>query len=158
MHPHLELGNLFGHVAAMMHRQADQMLQERLGIGMSQYAVLTKLEKQSQITQRMLADSLGQTEASISRQVSLLTQKGLVVSQIDPTERRQRLATLTNKGAKITVAASEVLSRFYEQFFAALGEKKQAQQEIFLDLLHEQSCVPGKRLSCNHSERDRVSE
>ena len=149
MQSRADTGNLFGHVASMLHRQADQMLQERLGIGMSQFAVLSNLEQRPLTKQRTLADMLGQSEASVSRQITLLKQKNLLSTTVDPEERRRHLASLTTKGAKITLAAHDVLDHFYEQLLGTLNNREQTQLQSLLLALHEQSCAPGKRLGCD---------
>lgn len=143
------IGGAFGHLASMLHRQTDQILQERLGIGMSQCNILFNLEQHPQTTQRMLASMLGQTEASVSRQIALLRQKGLLSSSIDPEERRRHLATLTLKGAKVTFAAREVLDQFYGQLFGNLPAREQSQLQSLLATLHEHTCAPGKRQACD---------
>lgn len=143
------IGEIFTHVASISHRQADQVLQERLGVGMSQFVILSNLEKWPQSKQRALANRLGQTEASVSRQVSLLKQKGLVSTHIDPAERRHRLVTLTVKGLKVAIAAKEALEQFYVQIFSVLEAKKRVQLETLLVQLHDQTCTPGKRLACD---------
>ena len=143
------MGSILGHVASMLHRQSDQILQERLGIGMSQLNILTSLEQRPRIKQRALAAMLGQTEASISRQITILKQKGLLTSHIDPAERRQHLASLTSKGVKITLAAREVLEHFYQELFEGLHAREQVQFQAIIVKLHEQACAPGKRLACD---------
>lgn len=144
------IGSIFGHVASMVHRQSDQILQERLGIGMSQFNILSNLAERPQTKQRVLANMLGQTEASVSRQVALLKQKGLLASYVDPAERRQHLAVLTVKGAKVTLAAREVLEQFYDQLFSSgFSGREQAQLHALLTTLHEQACAPDKRLACD---------
>jgi DNA-binding MarR family transcriptional regulator len=143
------IGSIFGHVASMLHRQSDQMLQERLGIGMSQFNIMSTIEQRPQTKQRALAHMLGQTEASVSRQITLLKQKSLLTTHVDPAERRQHLAVLTVKGVKLTLAAREVLEQFYEQLLGGLSGREQEQLHSLLTKLHEQTCAPDKRLACD---------
>lgn len=150
------IGSQLGHVAAMLHRQTDQILQERLGLGLSQFNIMSALLDRSQVKQRTLAASLGQTEASISRQIALLKEKGLLVSHIDPGERRRHLAVLTPKGAKITLAAQEVLEDFYRQLLSSLSDRDQTQFYSLLASLHEQTCSGGKHLACNQLDDAKI--
>ena len=142
-------GYLLEHVSSILHRQSDQILQERLGIGLSQLKILDLLTVWPQTKQRSLANFLGQTEASVSRQIKLLRQKGLLISRVDPIERRQHLAVLTQKGIKITVAAREVLEEFHTTLFAQLNNRDQEQLHKLLTALHEHACAPGNRLACD---------
>lgn len=143
------IGYLLEHVADVLHRQSDQVLQERLGIGLSQYKILVMLLEQPGVEQRRLADSLGQTEASISRQVKLLQDKGMVTTHIDPEERRKHLATPTVKGVKLAEAAGDVLTQFQAPVLAGLNEKQQRLLLQMLHTVHEQTCAPGKRMACD---------
>ena len=85
------LDYLVQHVASTMHRQSDQVLSERLGIGMSQFKILRILQQQLGIQQRVLADRLGQTEAGVSRQIKLLVGKDLLLVEVNPESRREHL-------------------------------------------------------------------
>lgn len=152
MQPNTSTGYLLEHVSSMLHRQSDQVLQERLGIGLSQLKILEALESHPQTKQRSLADFLGQTEASVSRQIKLLQQKMLLVSRVDPEERRRHLAALTPKGVKITLAAREVLQQFHDDMLAKLNNREQGQLHTLLVSLHEYSCAPDKRLACDRPD------
>src|ERR1700752_4342498 len=105
MGPTNNLSYLIRHVSAVISKQSDQVLQEQLGIGLSQFKILMVLEWNPRVQQRTIADSLGQTEASISRQVKLLIGKGLLVSRADPRNRRKHITTPTPLGMQITEAA-----------------------------------------------------
>jgi DNA-binding MarR family transcriptional regulator len=133
----------------MLHRQSDQALQERLGIGVSQFKILMLLEQNPNVEQRRIADSLGQTEASISRQVKLLHEKGMLVTRINPQERRKHMTAPTPKGIKITEAAREVLARYHDPLLGQLSSKEQEQLHRALTLLHESVCAPGKPIACD---------
>ncbi|HXR49776.1 MAG TPA: winged helix-turn-helix domain-containing protein [Verrucomicrobiae bacterium] len=62
-----DLMQLLDHVAATVAKQSDQVLQEQLGIGLSQFKILQVLQAEPRTPQREIARSLAQTEASISR-------------------------------------------------------------------------------------------
>src|SRR5882762_5560619 len=104
-----KLSYLLQHLAAVMGRQSEQILQEQLGIGLSQFKILMVLEWNPRVQQRTIADSLGQTEASISRQVKLLKTKGLLVTRQDPQNRRKHITMPTTLGMQITEAASNIM-------------------------------------------------
>ncbi|MGH7158076.1 MAG: MarR family winged helix-turn-helix transcriptional regulator [Candidatus Saccharimonadales bacterium] len=148
------IGALFGHVASILRRQADQVLQEQLGIGLSQLAILAALEKQPKTSQRKLSAILGQTEASISRQTVLLSAKGFISVQTDPAERRRHLVHALPKGSKVARAAAELLQQFYASVFGSLQARGQDQLRDFLATLHQQTCASGNRLSCDLAIRD----
>ena len=149
----MAIPHLLQHIAAMMMRQSDQVLQERLGIGMSQLRILTILEQEPNAQQRKLADHLGQTEASISRQIKLMVERGYLTVGINPKSRREHLSVLTTKGLKITQAAQEVLGGYNQPLAEMLGDKRQKALQEMLTQIHDYTCVPGKPFACDHSRK-----
>ena len=114
-------------VAADVHKHVDQMLLERLGIVVSQLRILHTIQNLEQSGQRAVGQALGQTEASISRQIKLLAQKGLVQTHTNPKNQRQRLVSITVKGARLVEAADGDLDRGMQQVLRPLMPKQQKQ-------------------------------
>lgn len=119
------LANQFHQLVALLSRESDQILQEQFGIGLSQYKILTVVQAHSEIQQKAIAQRLGQTEASISRQITLLQQQNMILSFKNPDNQREHLAGLTMKGARVIAAADKVLTGYHETFFSGLSEKQQ---------------------------------
>lgn len=151
MDPVITIGYLLQHTASILMRQSDQVLQERLGIGMSQLRLLMMLQKAPNVQQRKLAECLGQTEASVSRQIKLLREKGMLTVRINPKSRREHLTVPTTRGLKLTEAALEVLSQYHTPMIELLNPKQREQLTAMLAVLHEHTCVPGKPFACDHS-------
>lgn len=119
-------------LSALLSRESDQILQERLGIGLSQYKILASVADNPRLQQRAIAVELGQTEASVSRQVKLLLAKGMITSRKNPTNRREHLTELTPKGERVCEAAAQSLANYHRAFTAHLSPR---QQEVLLGLL-----------------------
>jgi len=150
MGPTNNLAYLVQHLSAVLNKQTDQLLQEQLGIGLSQFRILMVLEWNPKIQQKAIADSLGQTEASVSRQIRVLETKGLVISKRDPQNRRKHLTAPTTLGMQITEAASNILRRSFGPEFASLGDDQLIQLINGLQRLHHIICRPGKLGACDH--------
>lgn len=131
---------LLEHIASVLAKQSDQVLQEQLGIGLSQFKILRTLQTEPRTTQREIAGTLSQTEASISRQVKLMLSDGLLQSLRNPKDRREHLTVVTPKGERLTEAASVALERYHHPAFAALSEKQYEQFAGGLERLHAQLC------------------
>ena len=144
------LSYLLAHTATILYRQTDQALQERLGIGMSQFKILMLLIDQPKVQQRYLAESLGQTEASISRQIKLLCQRGMLVAATNPANRRQRVASPTPKGVKVARAAQEVVDEYHDPTFSQITDKQQRQLLEMLRAMHATVCQAGKPYACEY--------
>lgn len=150
MGPVNNLNYLVQHLAAIIAKQSEQILQEQLGIGLSQYKILMVLEWNPRVQQRSIADSLGQTEASISRQIKILINKNLLVSRRDPGNRRKHLTAPTPLGMQLTEAASDILRRNFTPEFARMGDDQLMQLIAGLQRLHANVCRPGKPSACDH--------
>lgn len=152
MSPKVAVPYLVQHIGETLDRQLDQVLQEQLGIGMSQYKILSLLVSGAEKGQRMLAKHLGQTEAGVSRQVALLLRFGMVSAHVNPQNKRQNLVTITPKGLKVAEAAKYAADHYLETLWPTMADKQQKQLQDALIVLHAWSCQPSKLTSCDHPQ------
>ncbi|HEX8762410.1 MAG TPA: MarR family winged helix-turn-helix transcriptional regulator [Candidatus Saccharimonadales bacterium] len=152
MDPNDNLSYLLYHTANIMYRQCDQVLQERLGIGMSQFKILMILQQHASIQQRVLADCLGQTEASVSRQIKIMVDKGMLVVKVNPESRREHVTQPTTKGIKVATAAQEILREYNAPALEQLKGKQREQFAEMLRLVHGFYCSSGKPFAINHQQ------
>ncbi len=145
-----EVEHLIQHLANTINRQVDQAMQEKIGIGLAQYKILRHLEQQPTIRQYQVAQALSQTEASVSRQIKLLTNRGLLTSQINPGNRREHINVLTVRGQKMTQAAGEVMGQYTKLLLTDVPDKQQKQLMATLTVLHEHVCRKGGTV-CTHA-------
>lgn len=143
-----DMGYLLQHLAFTLARQNDQVLQERLGIGFSQFKILMVLSEYPYVQQRDIAETLGQTEASISRQIKLMHEMGLLQTQIRPENRRRHLTILTTKGIRFTDEAVKILNAFQSPILERLSPKQQEVLSEALTIMHACVCEPGKMYAC----------
>jgi DNA-binding MarR family transcriptional regulator len=114
-------------LAALLYKSSDRLLQEKFKIGMSQFKILGAVQDNQRLLQRQIASTLNQTEASISRQVKLLHSKQLLVTRLNPKDRRQHITTLTPAGQRLIINALEILETFQAQFIAGLPKNQQTE-------------------------------
>jgi DNA-binding MarR family transcriptional regulator len=146
MKPTNNIGYLLQRLAFCLARQSDQVLQEQLGIGLSQFKILMILGWRPNILQKKIADTLGQTEASISRQIKVLLKNGYLEVTISPSNRREHITKLTNKGVRITEKALQILNQYHAPMFDKLTERQQAQLLETLNVMYEHACGGDKYL------------
>lgn len=120
-----DIGPLLHRVSTELDQVSDQVLQERLGIGLSQYRILLALQERDGISQNQIADNLHQTEASISRQVKLLKNKRLIDIKVNPGNRRERRVFLSDKGSQTTIDATETLNDYHAPLFGKMSHQEQ---------------------------------
>lgn len=131
------LGFTLHHLSFMLDRQSDLFLQERYGIGFSQFKILMSLMRHTNVQQRDIAEYLGQTESSVSRQIQSLIESGLVSSRRDANDRRQRVTQLTIRGEKLARVAMAGLEKHYAPMFDTLSDKKQIELAELLDTMRD---------------------
>ncbi len=150
MGPVVTTAYLLQHTATILMRQSDQVLQERLGVGMSQFKILMMVKANPNVQQRKLAESLGQTEASISRQTKLLCERGLLLIRVNPKSRREHITIPTAKGLKVTEAALDILEQYHAPMMETLNTKQKQQLTDIMMTLHSYCCSPGNQFACDH--------
>lgn len=134
---------LLQHIVALLTQQSDQVLHEQLGISMSYYKILRLLEVDGRCTQKEIAVALGQTEASISRQIRLMAVQNLLQTVRNKADRREHLTVLTPKGKQITLVAASALAAYYKPAFGVLNDKQARQLAEVLTRLHDALCNAG---------------
>lgn len=138
------IGYLLHRLSFLLARQSDQVLQEQLGIGFSQFKILHVLAWNPSVQQRQIADKLGQTEAAISRQISLLKESGMLITRINPENRREHITVPTPKGERLTAKAREILNSYHAPMFEQMSEKQREKLLESLNIMHDYLC-PGDK-------------
>lgn len=154
MQPSNKIGFLIQHLAFSLGRTNDQVLQEQLGIGFSQFKLMMVLQKMPHIQQKQIASALNQTEASISRQIKLLHEKNLLQTTVSPKNRREHITTLTGKGVRFTEEARRILQEYYQPMFSQLSDKEQEQLLEHLSSLHNFICTDKNGDMCQKYIKD----
>jgi DNA-binding MarR family transcriptional regulator len=122
MNPKDNLGYLLHKIGAMLERQSDEVLFEEYGLGYSQFKLLMVLQSESNIQQKDIAGFLGQTEASISRQVGLLKLAGFVSVTKDDENLKKNIIGLSAKGREVATDAMSTLQSKYSPMFNRLSQ------------------------------------
>lgn len=126
-------------VALFSHRMAEA------GIDLTsvQFAALMTLDEHSGIDQQTLAGMIAYDRVTIGGVVDRLVQKGLVLRETSPTDRRARVLALTGDGARLMEAAAPLVERIQDEILGALSA---AEQETFVALLSKMTTT-GNELS-----------
>lgn len=119
------LGLLLQQVAASLARFNDEILLDRLEIGMAQFKVLCAVEVRPYVQQKYIARALGQTEASVSRQIKLMDRDGLVKIITKPGDRREHVVSLTPRGQRIVRRAQTLLNSHHRPLLSNIPANQQ---------------------------------
>ncbi len=148
---HNDIGYLLHHLSFVLDRQSDVVLQERLGIGFSQFKIMTVLKWRPGTRQKEIAERLGQTEASISRQIKLMSEQGLLQTRLNPANRREHITVLTLRGEKLTDEAMRILNSYHQPVFGRLSSKQTAQLQDILGIMHACTCHSDRPGACHQA-------
>lgn len=148
--PTNNIGYLLQHLSTVLAKQSDQVLSERLGIGFSQYKILLVLQANPRTRQRHIAERLGQTEASISRQIKLMHGKNLLQTTINPNNRREHVTNPTVKGLRLVEEAQKLLNNYHGPMFERLSGKQREQLLESMVMMHQTACQVGRIGACDH--------
>lgn len=120
-----DLGTLLHLASSSLDKHSDFVLREKIGIGLSQFRVLLVLLYEDGQNQISIADNLEQTEASISRQVSILRGKKLVEVRPRPDSKREKLVFITGKGLMLGESGLSILNSYHQPLFRDISEQDQ---------------------------------
>ncbi len=126
------IGYALHQLVFILDRQSDEALRSQLNIGYSQYKILLAAKKRSGLKQNDIASYLGQTEASVSRQIKLLKQDGMLAVRTDPNNRRARSIVLTDRGTDFAKQCVIILEQTHAATFGSLSF---AEQKLMYELL-----------------------
>jgi DNA-binding MarR family transcriptional regulator len=89
-------------VAAVMDRQGDALCHRELGISLAQFLVLSVVDAyRGPLSQQAIADRLGLTKGTVSRQIDAAATAGLMSVQVAPHTRRENAVALTKAGTAL---------------------------------------------------------
>jgi DNA-binding MarR family transcriptional regulator len=89
----------------------------------SLYTLLTRIGDSQPVRAAVLADSLGVTPSTISRQVTQLESRGLVKRAADPADGRALILRLTPQGAKVRQRLQDAWASILSNMVGDWGKK-----------------------------------
>ena len=108
------------HTSIFMSQMVEDLTQ-------TQFAALAKLLEVGACSQNHLGRLIYLDASTIKGVVDRLRLRGLVATCNDPNDRRRRAVTLTERGRRVTEAATEVASAITEATFVSLTAEEQRQ-------------------------------
>lgn len=104
------------------------------GIGTAEFDVLHVIRKNPGITQKEICNALGLDKGAVAKQVSNMENKGYVVRQINPLDKRSQLLYATEKANELKNSKAHVEALFYQWLLEDLTEEE---TNIFVQALNK---------------------
>jgi DNA-binding MarR family transcriptional regulator len=118
---------------------------EAAGFSQYHYSVLAVVGEQSRHAQATIAEALGVDPSQLVGILDNLEDRGLLVRQRDPDDRRRHVVTLTAQGKRQLVKLRMTIDRFEDELFTPLDPGSRATlHELLLRLAryHDPRCTP----------------
>lgn len=122
---------------------AEKLLREHLDIGYPDFLMMMMMDSMQACSQNHLVTHLKVNKSSVSKRVDSLTNKGIILRETNPDNRRQNIIKLSNKGNVVLIQSYKLLTEASEPFFAVLNDKrnefKQMIEILFGGIEHDHS-------------------
>jgi DNA-binding MarR family transcriptional regulator len=105
------------------------------GITLTQCHLLTEIGWAGTASLNTLSERLGVDKSTMSRNIDILVNNGLVSRTTDPDNRRAVVITLTAPGQHLFTQVEASMTQFYETFYNALPVDKRSQVLESLEIL-----------------------
>ena len=129
----LNMGKLISSAHNMMTKRFVQNANDAgLNISLDQWMVLGPISFHGDASQKLLSDASLKDKASITRIVSTLEKKNLVVRVPDQIDHRVNRVVLTAAGKKLLVDAIPIMNKTREEVASGIPE---AEIQVFKDVL-----------------------
>jgi MarR family transcriptional regulator, lower aerobic nicotinate degradation pathway regulator len=106
------------------------------------YGVLAMLAERARVTQAHIADALALDPSRLVALLDSLEDRGLIMRQRDPEDRRRHVVTITTKGERELAQLREIVGELEEAFLSPLDADDRAKLHELLE-----------RLACAHDPR-----
>lgn len=117
-------------------QKITQLFEERLGISLTRYEILSQLLKQAPCTQIALQDGLQIDQAAITRHLRILEQSAYIERKRNPKNQRQVIVYVTDKAIQeIQVNPSQEHKKVKQQMQQILSDSEVQNLSILLDKL-----------------------
>ena len=117
-------------------QKITQLFEERLGISLTRYEILSQLLKQAPCTQIALQDSLQIDQAAITRHLRILEQSAYIERKRNPKNQRKMIVYVTDKAIQeIQVNPSQEHKKVKQQMQQILSDSEVQNLSILLDKL-----------------------
>lgn len=132
---------------SLMDRWGDKLFRDELGVGLSTFLVLSVIDaRPGEFNQQRVADALGITKGTISRQIEQGIAAGLISVETSPTSRRDNVVGLTASGTALVRRGDTVFAARRAQVFGDLdGDELAAATRVLDRLIARMSSQPPDR-------------
>ncbi len=113
---------LIRRVAGVMDRQGEALFRRELGVSLAQFLVLSVVDAHpGPLSQQAVADRVGLTKGSVSRQIDSAVAAGLMTVRVATHTRRENSVALTDAGTALVRRGDALLHTSRAAMLAAIN-------------------------------------
>ncbi|MCU1550420.1 MAG: hypothetical protein JWR36_980 [Glaciihabitans sp.] len=136
--------------ASLMDRGGEAIFREGLGISLAQFMVLSVVDAHpGAFNQQSVADLLGLTKGTVSRQIESASAAGLLTTDVSAASRREKIVSLTAAGSELVRRGDKLLQASNPSIFPDIDPDDLAATLRTL-VIFAQSLDSGPRLPSGH--------
>jgi DNA-binding MarR family transcriptional regulator len=107
--------------ASLLDRGGEALFREGLGISLAQFLVLSVVDAHpGDFNQQSIADLLGLTKGTVSRQIDQASAAGLLTARVSESSRRDKTIALTKAGTELVRRGDDLLAASNSELFPRL--------------------------------------
>jgi DNA-binding MarR family transcriptional regulator len=123
-------------LARAIDNAGDQLLRSDLGLGFSQFKIMSLLKEYPYSSQKTIARSLNLTPPAVSRHVESLLAKGLIATRVNPSNKREHFLSLTQRGKETLIKIQALFDVTFADVVQILTPPEQKLLVTMLDKLY----------------------
>ena len=127
----------FRRLSALGMRVEDRLMRKK-GVSLAQSRLLEVIQDTANARWSDIGTALGYSPRTITEALDALERDGLITRTPDPADRRAKILTITEKGARDLAAAQAVRDQVRETFFGVLTD---GERDNLLTMLERMSAV-----------------
>lgn len=138
-------------------KMADQVLRKETQLTLAQFHVLMMIYMHGTASQQVVAEMLQNTQASVSRQVSILLDKKCVTRVQNPLNKREYRLTNTALGTSLVKKSVKALDKILKDVFGAVSEKDKEKIVLSLNKIIHTVGAKHIHLHCDLADSENMS-
>jgi DNA-binding MarR family transcriptional regulator len=121
----MTLGNQMGDMIRRFAVSLQSTLSDsKIDFTMEQFAVLSILNEQENLTQQDIASMLSKDKSGVLRHIDNLEKRKYVLRVADENDRRKKLLVITKKGFEAILSFEEIKKNLFEKIFKDLSQQQ----------------------------------
>lgn len=137
-------------------KMADNILRKETELTLAQFHVLMMIFMHGTASQQLIAEMLQNTQASVSRQVSLLILKKCLTRIQNPHNKREYHLTNTILGTALVKKSMKILDQKFKEVFSVITDKDKEKIISALNNIIHTVGVKHTHLHCGLAERENM--